>query len=555
MGRYVDISITTTVLGKNQPKYTAANMGGTLACTPAVGNCLRYGGKSYYDGTQCWQYKVVLDRPGPYCWTVPTGVVCARTVIVGGGGKPKCGALCTDGNTSGCNSAAGAGGGYSDKCHAVTAGTTYFCIIVGRQEQDSTVSCNGVAVHTASGAAGCIPGAASGGDWNSRGGYVGYTCNQCAGSYSHCCGSVKYICGTNCCGYCITFQCDPSGSGSTCCNTLLAGGASAGSPRHQCGGCSSTICGYYNSAVSGGGAGIGQQGSPPVWAYNCCSCVCPMNPAGYYGDMCWNYPGSAQGGGGSGPSGNNQGCRSFQGCCTNGIVKGGDGGIGGPDADAGQAWTMEWGYGAYCAYPYGIQCSKNCEYRYTNCAPCRVDWWDIFDICGTGSPGTMFGYSAFQCTLNTPFIGGRPKNSGEGAGTGGIATYCCNVCQQGIMIGSDGGTFPLVNWTKLCQLGCCGWCDQAWLMPDTLFPFFITCAGTLGGSGGVGWCNYTSKAGKGGGGGQSRFQLLCVCWGGVYDCCFNGSQTAVALAFPPCLLDQMISNAGTGMAIIYYREA
>jgi hypothetical protein len=112
--------------------------------------------------------------------------------------------------------------------------------------------------------------------------------------------------------------------------------------------------------------------------------------------------------------------------------------------------------------------------------------------------------------------------------------------------------FDMTNWQKICHLGLCGQCDQAWLMPDGLFPQFITCAGTLGGSGGVAICGYTSKAGKGGGGGQAKGQILCICHGGSYDLC-NGSGPA--LAFPPCLLDQLTSNAGTGFAIIYYREA
>jgi hypothetical protein len=110
----------------------------------------------------------------------------------------------------------------------------------------------------------------------------------------------------------------------------------------------------------------------------------------------------------------------------------------------------------------------------------------------------------------------------------------------------------MVNWLKLAQLGTNGQTDQAWLMPDGLFPQFVTCAGTLGGSGGVGFCGLTSKAGKGGGGGQSKSQILCVCWGGSFNNCDGG---ATPLSFPPCLLDQLVSNAGTGMAIIYYREA
>jgi hypothetical protein len=119
------------------------------------------------------------------------------------------------------------------------------------------------------------------------------------------------------------------------------------------------------------------------------------------------------------------------------------------------------------------------------------------------------------------------------------------------MVGEAG--IDMTNWQKICQLGLCGQCDQAWLMPDGLFPQFMTCAGTLGGSGGMGICGYTSKAGKGGGGGQAKSQILCICHGGAFNCC---NQTAATpLAFPPCLLDQMVSNAGTGMAIIYYREA
>jgi hypothetical protein len=160
----------------------------------------------------------------------------------------------------------------------------------------------------------------------------------------------------------------------------------------------------------------------------------------------------------------------------------------------------------------------------------------------------------FECGCFPSLHGKRPVNSGEGAGTGGITAYCCDPIIRGDGIGNtapSGG--PLVNWLKICNLGTTGQCDQAWLMPDALFPYFITCAGTLGGSGGVEWCGYASKAGKGGGGGQAKCQLLCVCYGGAYDCCNQVSATP--LAFPPCILDMLISNAGTGMAIIYYREA
>ena len=85
---------------------------------------------------------------------------------------------------------------------------------------------------------------------------------------------------------------------------------------------------------------------------------------------------------------------------------------------------------------------------------------------------------------------------------------------------------------------------------ESVVPSFISCAGTLGGSGGVGVCCWASKAGKGGGGGIYRYHLLCVCWGSTFDLC-NG--TGAALAFSPCLLDQLVSNAGTGMAILYWK--
>ena len=103
MGRFVQVNVTTQNLAKVAPKVPLA--------------------KTYYDGKECWQYKVVYDRPGTYTYTVPANAICARTVIVGGGGKP----VCTNGN---CCGFAGAGGGYSDKCHAITPGATTFTINV-----------------------------------------------------------------------------------------------------------------------------------------------------------------------------------------------------------------------------------------------------------------------------------------------------------------------------------------------------------------------------------------------------------------------------------------
>lgn len=542
MGRFVPISYNVNVAEKQAPVVTGA--------------------KSYYDGKQCWQYKVVYDRPGVYTFNMPTNAICARTVLVGGGGKPKC--ISVPGDGSSCNSAAGAGGGYSEKIHAVTGGTTSFTICVGRQEQDTTMACNGSAVHTAGGAAGCIPGTATGGDWNSRGGCVGYTCNNCGASYSHYCGSCKYLNCTTCCGYCVVYQYDDAGTASVCCSLLVAGGASAGSFLALCGGAGWGICGSGGGAgygaVASGGAGIGSFMEESCrWHYNCCACICVFFCDYRDASICWRttYPSSAQGGGGTMPFTQTE-CRSWASQnCMFGVWKGGTGGPGGSDATAGEAWTMEWGWEGFCSYPYGsIYCNGRCQFSCSPVGPAREPWWDIHDMKGSGSPGTVGNRNYIACLGF--FQGVRPRNSGEGAGTGGIAFNCCNPNQMGNMIGDTAdkafsGTGPLINWPKICQLGTAGQCDQAWLMQDSLFPFFITCAGTLGGSGGVALCGYTSKAGKGGGGGQSKCQLLCVCWGGSYDCC-NG-VAATPLAFPPCLLDQLVSNAGTGMAIVYYREA
>lgn len=533
MGRFVPIDITPALAEKKTPKVDGA--------------------KAYYDGKQCWQYKVVYDQPGSYNFTIPAGVTCARTVIVGGGGKPKCISI------GSCCSHAGAGGAYSEKCMTVQAGTV-LSLVVGRQEQDSTVACNSVSVHTAGGAAGYTPGVASGGDWNSRGGCAGYTCNYCNGSVSHHCGSCKYLNVTNCCGYCIVYQYDPASTGATnCCNLLVAGGGSAGSPSNLCGGCSSVLCGYLHSMVAGGGGGIGSQCVQTVWHYNCCTCICVV----WQGDgmtLSTNYPASAEGGWGSGAPKRKM-CRSVTfGACDYAVAASGSGGDGGPDGHAMSGWQFEWGYESICAYPYGggYQMPTARENLQTQ-APCKVDWWDISDICGSGAPGHMAESNFNQCNICLGYQRGlRPENAGEGAGTGGIATYCCNTCWYGGGYGmnNNGACGPQLNWQLLCTLGTTGRTQQAWLpgMQKSLFPFFVTCAGTLGGSGGVGWAGFASKAGKGGGGGQGKCQLICVCWGGAYDCCNNNTANP-ALAFPPCLLDQLTSNAGTGMAIIYYREA
>ena len=97
MGRFVPITVTTVAGAENPSKFSVP------------------GAKACYDGKQCWQYKVVYDRPGCYTYTVPAGICCVRTVIVGGGGKP----VCTIGQ---CCGHGGAGGAYSEKCMTVAAG-------------------------------------------------------------------------------------------------------------------------------------------------------------------------------------------------------------------------------------------------------------------------------------------------------------------------------------------------------------------------------------------------------------------------------------------------
>lgn len=529
MGRFVPISFTTVVAEKAAPVVPGA--------------------KAYYDGKQCWQYKIVYDRPGTYTYTLPSSAICVRTVLVGGGGKPKC----LGQATYGCCSTAGSGGAYSEKCMAVSGGSTVLTLVVGRQEQDTTLACNGVAVHTAGGASGCVPGTASGGDWNSNGGQAGFNTNPDSSS-----APCQYTCFATCCGYCIAYICNPNG---TCGGTSpgFVGGASAGSPKNLTGGCSSCVCNYLHAATTGGGAGIGDVNCTVVWHYPCCSCICHVWFCCEETKPCYNYPTSNQGGGGSSAR-NNYACRSTMQECIGGFWKSGDGGPGGPDPSAANGFEFEWGWQGNCVYPFGVRCKGEVTHsRCADAAPVRLcvlncEQWDIQNICGTGSPGS----GLLACTTCYPYqynITPRPRNSGEGAGTGGWSTYRCGTDSMnyyGIGHISSYG-FDMMNWCKICQLGVCGWCDQAWLMPDGLFPQFITCAGTLGGSGGVAFCGYTSKAGKGGGGGQAKSQVLCICHGGAFDCC---NQTAATpLAFPPCLLDQLVSNAGTGMAIIYYREA
>jgi len=551
MGRFVPISFNTVGLEKRAPKVSAA---GSVA-----------GAKSYYDGTQCWQYKVVYDRPGCYCFVVPTTALCARTVIVGGGGKP----MCTNGN---CCGFAGAGGAYSEKFHSVTGGTTYFTICVGRQQQNSSVACNGSAVHTAGGASYCTPGTASGGDFNSSGGLAGYNCNYCAGSVSHYCGACIYTNTTTCCGYCLVFSYTDAQHGDTngCCLAAYAGGGSAGSPRACQGGCGMTVCnsGTINhGATAGGGGGIGGfingNTSTYVWEFTCCNCVCPWFD-GNVGGNCqyWriDYPTGAGGGGGS-HSSQPPNCRSWEGVCGAMWWVGGCGGRGGANVSPKEGAPNVYELTYRCRYndSYGQSCPHwNMKFQPKLNDPCRYPWWDVCNISGAGAPGFMNETTYFFCCQSTLLDGffGRPSNAGEGGGTGGWVMRCCNMDQMGAMVPkfpnspADG-----INWTLLCCLGSQAdpfRCDAAYTLKDKLFSGAMTCAGILGGSGGTGVCFYTSKAGFGGGGGTAKCHITCVCWGGSYDCC-NGS--GAPLAFPPCYLDNLVSNAGSGYAIVYWKEA
>jgi hypothetical protein len=540
MGRFVPIAVSTKAQ-KLAPKVTGA--------------------KSYYDACECWQYKVVYDRPGSYTFNVPSKVTCLRTVIVGGGGKPVCNA--------GCCGVGGAGGALSDKCMNVSPGTA-IGIVVGRQSQDSSVSCNGIAVHTAGGATGCIPGTASGGDWNSRGGCAGYACNYCGGSVSHYCGACIYTTTFACCGYCMVVAYNPSDNGDTrsgCCIAEYPGGGSAGSPRHCCGGCSPIICGsgtVTHGSIATGGGGVGSQCWPWVWHFSCCNCACPNFDGNVGGNCQWwraQVPTSASGGGGSHGSIPSK-CRSWEGICQYHYWMGGDGGPGGtnvPRCDAAANHVHMYYQNRY-NNSYGGCCFMSwVQFKPKERDPHVVPWWDICDISGAGAPGYVDSRDYWDCWRPSmfPAFTGRPNNSGEGAGTGGVAVRCCNACQLGDMFPYyPGGPADGVNWALVCCLGSIGdpyMCDAAYILKDKLFGGFLTCAGTLGGSGGVNICFMNSKAGAGGGGGTAKCHIVCVCWGGNYDYCNNNNANPL-LAFPPCYLDNLIVNAGSGLAIIYYKE-
>lgn len=541
---------------------------GTNCCSTIINStCYQVSGQKYsYDPTSCWANRIILDSPGSYSFTMPAGASCLRVISVGGGGKSRC-------TVGQCCGTAGAGGGYAERVDSVASGCTV-SIVVGRQEQDTTISyTNSAAVArtvTGGGAAGCIPGSASGGDWNSNGGCGGYNYNLCS-SYSHYCGSCICCAATTCCGYCIVWAgiaigINPSHQGDDCCNARFAGGGSAGSWIYTTGGAGqsafNTVAAYGGmtggSATAGGGGGIGYITRMAIVPPNC-NCICAMSNGFQVGPQSFgaNYPPNAGGGGGtkwqmctccecvSGPMGS---------CCWGQWI-GGHGGWGGYDNAEGTGDCFVWGRsGTACSCMYGLF-QDNC-YIPAGPEPKRYPWHDIHAMCGSGSRGSNISQDGachwcgtIQWATGVNYYN-RPSNAGEGAGTGGVVYMYCDARYL-----SFGGTntdcYPSgVNWLLLCCLGTSGKVCCSDRLEQSLFPNVVSCAGTLGGSGGVGINYMASKAGKGGGAGVVRCYIMCVCYGGNYDKC-NG--TGPALAYPPCDLDWRLSHAGTGMAVIYWK--
>ena len=539
MGRYISTGAT---------QANSCTLVGQSTCYQV--DCQKYA----YDGNSCWQNRVIIDTPGSYTFTVPTGVTCIRTIAIGGGGKSSYAASAT-------THYAGAGGGYVERVDTIAAGCAV-TIVVGRQQQDTTIAyTNSSAVArtlTAGGAVCCNPGTATGGDWNSIGGASG--CSYSGGNY---CGIGNCFTNTTCCGYCLVYygygiayspENSPGGSAGH-----APGGGSAGSWIWPCGGNGSgstyedqlSGSGYGSSAGGGGGIGyICKQGSMS----SSCSCICTQERCGqYYTEgRKTSYPSGTSGGGGT----KLQRCDNcysrnvgFRGMCVSGQWHNGAGGWGGYDNDEGRDSRFTW-------FMAGCQNGRSFVQDHGP-QPKRYEWHDIHSMCGSGSQGNSFEDGACYRSCGNWNQGPRLAqnawhNSGEGAGTGGIAYYCCEPTSMNIPNCMGGAACrPGINFNLLCCLGQCNRICCADRMQDQLFPYITHCAGTLGGAGGVDIMWMASRAGKGGGAGMARCYLLCVCWGGSYDC-YNGS--GAVLPFPPCKLDQLASTAGTGMAVIYWKN-
>ena len=509
--------------------------------------------KYSHDTNSCWSHRVILDTPGNYTFTVPANATCLRTIAVGGGGKP------TFSSSATCNFG-GAGGGYVERTDSVASGCTV-TIVVGRQAQDTTISYTNSSADartlTAGGGVCCNPGAASGGDWNSTGGLPGQ--GYGAGYY---CGVGNCFSPGTCCGYCLVFYgygitYSPDNS-SGYCSGKAPGGGSAGSWIWACGGQGSgayhddQLSGQGYGPAAGGGGGIGYINKKTVMVSSC-SCICTNERCGnfYPSGRKSQYMAGTSGGGGT----KLQRCDTettrvagFRGMCVSGQWHNGAGGWGGYDNDEGRDSRFIW---------FNSGCMPNRSFFQDHGpAPKCYRWHDIHSMCGSGSQGNSFSDGACHRSCSNWNQGPRLAqhawhNSGEGAGTGGIAYYCCELDSLNITNCMGGANCCSgINWLLVCCLGTSNRTCCAARMQDQLFPYVTHCAGTLGGAGGVDISRMASRAGKGGGAGMARCYLLCVCWGGSYDLC-NGSGPA--LAFPPCTLDMLASTAGTGMAIIYWK--
>lgn len=545
-------------------RYISTGTAQVSACTTYTATtCYQVTGHKYaYDANECWQNKLVLDRPGTYTFTVPAGSSgCIRAIAVGGGGK----ALCSDFY---CNWA-GSGGGYAESVNSVAVGCTV-TVVVGRQMQDTTISytCTGGVAQTVTGggatqsAAAAVPGVGSGGNYmNSRGG-----CGGIGRNYQETCGSCQSTCfcyyTTTCCGYCIVYQCNcRSHSTSTLCTPYFPGGGSAGSFLYPCGGCGGDVCNnamlwgsYEGGAIAGGGGGIGYVNKRSTMTAFC-NCICSMYGTSDQPGVC--APTVAAGGGGTRYTLCQNPCEQqlWSGCCTMGWWREGAGGWGGCDNQEGRPGVMYW----YCT---PCMCTGRSEWEICcSIAPKKHAWHDIHCMSGSGSSGKSINFC--HNSGGGPDSGnmwargynktGHPEDAGEGAGTGGAVYVVCDNSYIDWPWNCNADCRTGIDWTAVCCLGTTGKYNDAY-NPDimrTVVPGFISFAGTLGGSGGIGMCSYSSKAGAGGGAGFSKSFIRCICWGTGYDCC-NGSLPL--LAFPPCILDAVSSNAGMGMAIIYWKD-
>jgi hypothetical protein len=534
----------------------------------ATRTCYQIDGHKFsYSPNECWQNRITIDAPGNYTFTVPSGVTCMRAIAIGGGGKSK-------GQNPNCCGMAGAGGGYSERAFTVTGGGIV-SVVVGRQEANTTITYSpGGVTLTGGGANGCTGGSASGGDWNSTGGCAGFNRLYCGGGASHYCGACVYTYFTNCCGYCVGWsgvssrQLDPPHDNAVCCTAMYSGGGSAGSWIFSRGGAGQSAWnnmdnyGQGYGPVAGGGGGIGYIDRCPL-RNPICACIC-VGPACNHGGPTQprtSWPANAGGGGGSKWQCSQFCiCQNYEGCCQSGRYRSGPGGWGGKNNNEGREDWWTWGF--QHGSPWGSTIRPQSCYKLPGPDPKYYPWHDIHDMQGSGSAGRNinvenndWGYCGWA-TAN-PY-GAKPSRiAGEGAGTGGIVFRCCDLCSFGMqccVTNTQGGNAcASLNWLLVCCLGTSGRYDCACRMYDSIFPFVINCAGTLGGGGGIGNCHLGGRAGKGGGSGIFRSYVMCICYGGNFDRC-NNSGSNPLLAFPPCILDWMASPAGTGMALIYWKD-